>query len=209
MIPLAKEGAERRQALGCLRGTRSRANDAGPQAQNAAPCIPRRPLTQSARRGCPPLGAPPRRFIGDRPDSVRPLSVAQRGGALGAHVANSRAPLVVAEGRCRRTPPGGRGYEPARRTPHPVPTLARLRRRPRRTGRRHGVTDRNSVNERLRLSIKLCAATTCSARSPGISHQPHAQALCMRLRAAQVGFVAHSTFDRPAAESEMRKPRRV
>jgi hypothetical protein len=42
----------------------------------------------------------------------------------------SQVPLVVAEGRYRRTPPGGRGYEPARRTPHPVPSSARLRKTP-------------------------------------------------------------------------------
>jgi len=33
---------------------------------NAAPRIPRKPLTPPARRGCSPLGAPPRRFIGSR-----------------------------------------------------------------------------------------------------------------------------------------------
>jgi hypothetical protein len=34
------EGMERRQALGCLRGTLLRASDVGPQARNVAPCVP-------------------------------------------------------------------------------------------------------------------------------------------------------------------------
>ena len=54
--PSHKEGAERRQALGCS-GTRRRASDVGPQARG------RRART-AHDAGRSPLGAPPRRFIG-------------------------------------------------------------------------------------------------------------------------------------------------
>jgi hypothetical protein len=40
----------------------------------ARPCVPRRPLAQSARRGRPPLGAPPRRFVGSEPALAKPPS---------------------------------------------------------------------------------------------------------------------------------------
>src|SRR5262249_2618490 len=68
IVPLAKEGAERRQALGCLRGTRSRASNVGPQGEIARPCVPAQPAYAShAAGGRSPLGAPPRRFVGPRP----------------------------------------------------------------------------------------------------------------------------------------------
>jgi hypothetical protein len=117
------EGAERRPALGCLRGT-LRGPVTSARRRKASRLASRaEPLTQSARRGCSPFGAPRRRFVGlrSRADGVDVSSC--------RHAKPSR-PLVVAEGGFP-VPPGGRGYEPARRTPHPAPTLARLRRRPR------------------------------------------------------------------------------
>jgi hypothetical protein len=78
--------AERRQALGCLRGTLGRASDVGPQALARRLASRTDPLAQSARRGRSPLGAPPRRFVGPEPALVKPSGGAQRGGALGPHI---------------------------------------------------------------------------------------------------------------------------
>ena len=89
--------AERRQALGCS-GTRRRASDVGPQA------LARRLAFQRERS---PLGAPPRRLLAPDPP-WRNLRALHMSGALGLALAHSRVPLVVAEGRFCRAPPGAR-----------------------------------------------------------------------------------------------------
>jgi hypothetical protein len=113
-VPLDNErGAERRQALGCS-GTLTRASNVGPQAPLRTKdarerafarrlASPRRPACAvGAAGGRSPLGAPPRRFFGSdlpwRNRQAVPSSLA---------LAHSRVPLVVAEGQCCRTPPGG------------------------------------------------------------------------------------------------------
>jgi hypothetical protein len=112
-VPITQsEGAERRQALGCLRGTLGRASDAGPQALARRLASRTDQLAQSARRGRSPLGAPPRRFIGPGPALVKLSGGAQRGGALSLTLAHSRVPLVVAEGRVSPGASRGCGYEP-------------------------------------------------------------------------------------------------
>ena len=51
----------------------------------------------------------------------RNLRAVHMSGALGLALVHSHVPLVVAEGRCRRTPPGGCClHGQTRRTPHPV-----------------------------------------------------------------------------------------
>jgi len=55
--------------------------------------------------GCSPLGAPPRRLLAPGPP-WRNLRALHMSGALDLALAHSRVPLVVAEGRCCRTPPG-------------------------------------------------------------------------------------------------------
>jgi hypothetical protein len=124
-FPRMNEGAERRQALGCLRGTRSRASDAGPQASTDAshPAQIRLRSLRDAR-----LSA---LHCGDLLAPSLPWRNGRASGALGFALVRSHDPLVVADGRCCPDASRGRGYEPARRTPHPAPTLARLRRRPR------------------------------------------------------------------------------
>ena len=99
------EGAERRQALGCS-GTRRRASDGGPQA-SADALHPTQTSLRSLRiRGCSPLGAPPRRLLA--PTRLGETLRANADGAVPFNLtlAHSRVPLVVAEGRCCRTPPG-------------------------------------------------------------------------------------------------------
>jgi len=65
-----REGAERRQALGCS-GTRRRASDAGPQASADALHPTQTSLRRLRLRGCSPLGAPPRRFVGPVPRGMK------------------------------------------------------------------------------------------------------------------------------------------
>ena len=124
------EGAERRQALGCLRGTRSRASDAGPQGEIARALRPRADqLAQSAQPGDARLSAL------HRGDLLAPVP---RGMTFGRCTARRchRLRCILASarsggGRCFPAPPGSVVTSHARRTPHPAPTLARLRRRPR------------------------------------------------------------------------------
>ena len=102
------EGAERRQALGCLRGTRSRASNAGPQARSVAPCVPSQTSLRSPRIRGTLASRRSTAAIYWRPTRLgEALKRCTVGGALELHVAHSRVPLVVAEGRCRRAPPGG------------------------------------------------------------------------------------------------------
>ena len=141
-----------------------------------APCVPRGPACAvRASGGRSPLGAPPRRFFGPEPALARPLSVAQSG-ALRLRLAHSRVPLVVAEGRCCRAPPGGRGDEPDAQDAASRSDSGSSPETPSTNGTRHGGTDRSAVNERLRLSIKLCAARMCSADRRAFSRRTYAQA---------------------------------
>ena len=116
-----ERSADRRS--GCI-GTPSRASDAGPQAHcDDAPRVPSQTSLRSPR-------------IGDAR-----LSALHCGGLLASGPARdeSKRAFTVCEFLASARSGGGRvsgasrvrGYEPARRTPHPVPTLARLRRRPR------------------------------------------------------------------------------
>src|SRR5688572_22191867 len=98
------EGAERRQALGMDRHPLGGPVTQARRARSLALASPRKPAhAVCASGGRSPLGAPPRRFFGPEPVSVKPLGVAV---PAGLHVAHSRVPLVVAEGRCCRAPPG-------------------------------------------------------------------------------------------------------
>ena len=120
--------AERRQALGCS-GTLMRANDVGPQARNVAPCIPRRaayavraPGMLASRRSTAAI------YWHPVPRGINASRRCRRFSVHWAceHLASARSGGGRGSGASR-----GHGYEPARRTPHPAPTLARLRRRPR------------------------------------------------------------------------------
>jgi len=112
----------------------SRARDVGPQA-SADASHPAQIRLRSLRTGDARLSA---LHCSDflAPSPPWPDRRALHSGAVlfGLALAHSRVPLVVAEGRCCLDASRERGYEPARRTPHPAPTLARLRRRPRWAG---------------------------------------------------------------------------
>ena len=104
-------GAERRQALGCS-GTRRRANDAGPQ----APLGALRPMTRDVRLSALHRGGC---WPGPARDEASKASPS----------ASSSRPLVMAEGGVPE-PPGSVVTSHARRTPHPAPLSARLRKTP-------------------------------------------------------------------------------
>ena len=117
--------AERR--FGCLRGTRSRASDVGPQA------LARRLTSHDAGR--PPLGAPPRQFLASdcasdtRADLFPSLEHGRFAPARPGRTAQPGRPLIMGADSDPRPP--GAGYEPSPQAPHPAPPQARLRRRPR------------------------------------------------------------------------------
>jgi hypothetical protein len=106
LSPHKGEGAERRQALGCLRGTLR-----GPVTQarrrQRTPCVPSQTSSRSPRiRGTLASRRSTAAIYWHPAYLGKALERCKRGGALELHVAHSRVPLVVAEG-CRRLPPGG------------------------------------------------------------------------------------------------------
>jgi hypothetical protein len=98
---LAREGAERRQALGCS-GTLWRASDAGPQA------LARRLAPSDVGRS--PLGAPPRGL-------GRPVPRKHSESSDPKHHASSSRPLIVRRAGFRSLP--GVACKATRGTPHP------------------------------------------------------------------------------------------
>jgi len=121
ILPLAQsEGAKRRKALGACEapfaGQLRRPADADRRVLRPAQTAyaVRAPGTPAFRRFTAAI-------FWLRLALAIPLGFAHERCPQGLALVRSHVPLVVAEGRCRRTPPGGRGYEPARRTPHPAP----------------------------------------------------------------------------------------
>ncbi len=132
MFPRTNEGSGAPTGARVLARHPSRASDAGPQGEIARPRIPRRSACAVPRAGDARLSALHcGDFLAPGPPWRNRRALPRAAVSSGLALVHSHDPLVVADGRCCPDASRGRGYEPARRTPHPAPTLARLRRRPR------------------------------------------------------------------------------
>ena len=189
IIPLAKEGAERRQALGCLRAPVRRAIDAGPQAfasrteRAFAVRAPGDARLSALHRG-DFLAPEPARDEASR----RCLSIASWPASC------IRGPLVVAEGGF---PDASRvrGYEPRAQDTASRSDSGSSPETPSTNGTTVTVSQIEVVvNERLRLSIKLCAAAMRAPHLPGLSRQAHAQRNAHDNREYTVRSVDHSAL---------------
>jgi hypothetical protein len=157
--PRDNEGAERRQALGCS-GTRRRTSNVGPQVL-AKHLASRADHLRSPRAGDARLSALHRGdFLAPSPP-WRNLRALHMSGALRSRIGEFTRP---ARSGGRAVLPGSLPGAWLRASPQdadPIPTLARLRRRPRRTGREHHVAVRRRVKN------YLFAMNRTAALSPG------------------------------------------